>query len=300
MPAKTFPIFIVPLIIIISTLLASFLPPSQKDPSRASKIPVVTSIYPLFFFAQEIGGDKVNLINLTPPGLEPHDYEPTARDLATIEQSRLLILSGGFEPWADKIRANLKEKSVRILVAGENLGIQSADPHVWLSPTLAKAEAERIADTLTQIDPQNEAYYQTNSQNLHQELDVLEAAYRQSLANCARRDFITSHAAFGHLAQAYGLNQIPIAGLSPDEEPSPKQLAEITNLARSRRVNYIFFESLTSPKLSETLASEIGAQILVLDPLEGLSEKAIMEGKTYFTVMQDNLANLKIALQCTK
>ena len=128
----------------------------------------------------------------------------------------------------------------------------------------------------------------------------MDTEYKQGLSSCEGKNIITSHAAFGYLAAAYGLNQVPIAGLSPDAEPSPRQLADIAKFAKDNQVKYIFFESLVSPKLSQTIATEVGAQTLVLNPIEGLSEEEMSHGKTYFSVMQDNLTNLRTALQCTK
>jgi zinc transport system substrate-binding protein len=174
------------------------------------------------------------------------------------------------------------------------------DPHVWLNPQLAKNEVRRITDGYISIDPTNTMFYQENEKALDDKLDQLDSEYKEGLANCQNKDIITSHAAFAYLAEQYGLNQVAISGLSPDEEPSAQQLADVANFARKNNVRYIFFESLVSPKLSETIASEIGAKTMVLDPIEGLSDDDIKQGKNYFTVMEDNLKNLQTALQCSK
>ncbi len=283
---------------------------SKPTPSKnvAQKVEVATSFYPLYFFSSQIGGDKVDVTNITPSGAEPHDYEPTTGDVVKITNSNLLVLNGAVEAWGDKIRENLAGKNVKIVVAGEGLltqqlaenGVTATDPHVWLSPQLAKKEVDKISQALIQVDPKDQNYFQTNTSNLEQELDQIDQSYQRGLVNCQQKDIITSHAAFGYLATAYGLNQVPIAGLSPDEEPSPKQLADVANFARAHNVKYIFFESLVSPKLSDTIASEIGAKTLVLDPLEGISDADMNQGKNYFTVMQDNLINLQTTLQCER
>ncbi len=135
---------------------------------------------------------------------------------------------------------------------------------------------------------------------LNQKLDQLDKTYAEGLKTCKQKDIITSHAAFGYLATRYGLNQVAISGISPDEEPSSQQLAEVAKFAKENDVKYIFFESLVSPKLSETIAHEIGAKTLVLDPLEGISDDDIKQGKNYFTVMENNLKNLQKALQCSQ
>ncbi len=283
---------------------------SQKESNLAqnstNKLQVTTSFYPLYFFAGQIAGDKAEIKNITPSGSEPHDYEPTSQDIAGIEKSNLLILNGGVETWGDKIKENLKGKNVEVVVAGEGFlnqtldedGKRITDPHVWLSPELAKKEVQKITDGFIKVDPGNIIIYQNNQNKLNKELDQLNSEYRNGLSGCQRKDIITSHAAFGYLATSYGLNQVSIAGLSPDEEPSAKQLADIANFAKKENVKYIFFESLVSPKLSETIASEIGAKTLVLDPLEGLSDDNTKAGKNYFTVMRDNLKSLQEALEC--
>lgn len=266
----------------------------------SGKLQVTASFYPLYFFASRIGGDRVEITNLTPAGAEPHDYEPTATGRARIERSGLLILNGaGLEPWAENVTKNLDGKSTVIVRASEGLTTGSdGDPHVWLSPILAGRMADKILQGFIAADPANGNYYRANADRLKTELFGLDQAYRQELADCAEKNIITSHAAFSYLAAAYGLKQVAIAGLSPDAEPSPKQLSDIAKFAKDNNIKYIFFESLLSPKLSQTIANEIGAQTLVLNPLEGLSADELAQGKNYLTEMQNNLINLRTALQC--
>ncbi|HSX19465.1 MAG TPA: zinc ABC transporter substrate-binding protein [Candidatus Saccharimonadales bacterium] len=294
-------------IVIVFVLVAGFLfyknKPSKVD--QTSRIAVTTSFYPLYFFASQIGGDKVSVVNITPAGSEPHDYEPTTADIAKIQNSKLLILNGGVEAWGDKIKSNLGPTTTIVIAAEELLtqqveedGQNVQDPHVWLDPILAKAEVEKISQALVSIDSQDASYYQKNTQDLEAKLDLLNTQYKQGLANCGRKDVITSHAAFGYLSSRYGLNQVSIAGLSPDEEPSLKQLSAVSQFAKANNVKYIFFESLVSPKLSETIANEVGAKTLVLNPLEGLTDDETGQGADYFSVMRQNLENLKIALEC--
>ncbi len=281
---------------------------SASAPKTANKIQVTTSFYPLYFFASQIAGDKADVKNITPSGSEPHDYEPTAQDIARIEKSSMLILNGGVEAWGDKIKSNLSGTNVKIIVAGDGLlskqlteaGQTAVDPHVWLDPTLAKKEVQKITDGYIAIDPTNTTYYQDNEKQLDTKLDDLDAKYKAGLQNCQNKDIITSHAAFAYLGAHYGLNQVAISGLSPDAEPSAQQLADVVNFAKAHNVKYIFFESLISPKLSETIATEVGAKTLVLDPIEGISDDDIAQGKNYLTVMEDNLKNLQTALQCSQ
>lgn len=298
------------LILLIILILAIFafaifgLQVYQK--SESGKIKVSTSFYPLYFFATQVAGDKADVYNVTPAGAEPHDYEPTAQDMANLESSNMLIFNGeGLEAWADNVKQNLSSKTL-VVVAGENLatkttiedGNEMTDPHIWLSPALAKEMANKILEGFIQLDPENREYYQSNAEALILKLDNLDNEYRQGLADCKNRSIITSHSAFGYLASAYGLEQVSVAGLAPDEESSPQQLAGIVEFAKINNIKYIFSESLVSPRLSETIANEIGAQTLVLNPIEGLTSQEISRGKDYFTQMQDNLTNLKTALEC--
>jgi zinc transport system substrate-binding protein len=262
----------------------------------------------MYFFATQIGGEKVDVLNITPAGAEPHDYEPTAQDIAQIEKSGVLSVNGHVEAWGNKIRDDLTNQNVDVVTAGEGLftlkltegGNTSPDPHLWLDPKLAEKEAGKIEQAFLKKDPANAAYYQANLKYLNTKLEQLDAQYQKSLSTCQSKDIVTSHAAFGYLAKEYGLHQVAIAGLSPDAEPSGQQLADVAEFAKKNNVHYIFFESLISPKLSETVAHEIGAQTLVLDPIEGIPDDKIKQGENYFTVMESNLQNLQKALICTQ
>lgn len=279
---------------------------SKAPVAQTHKTKVAAGFYPEYFLASQIGGDKAQVTNITPADAEPHDYEPTAQDMATIENSEMLVVNGGVEAWANDLQKNLNPSKTLVVVAGQGLETQSVvedgesvtDPHVWQSPLLMKQMVERIEKGFEQVDPDNAAYYRSNANALNTQLDQLDSEYRSGLASCAKKVIITSHAAFGYLATTYHLNQVSIAGLSPDAEPSPKQLADIATFAKKNDVKYIFFESLVSPKLSQTIASEVGAQTMVLDPIEGLTEDDLAAGKNYLTVMRDNLAHLRVTLEC--
>jgi zinc transport system substrate-binding protein len=281
---------------------------------------VVTSFYPLYFFAQEVGGDRAQVTNLTPAGAEPHEYEPTPQELVSIERSDLFIINGaGFEGWGESVAQGLNPERTTIVIAAEGLatleGVEEEheheheeedahaeeehlDPHVWLSPKLASQMVEQIAEGFVSADRENEAYYRANAEKLKGELQQLDTEFQTALSSCLKRDIITSHAAFGYIARDYNLTQVAITGLSTEEEPSPQRLIEIAQFARQNDVRYIFFESLIPAQLSQTIATEVGAQTLMLNPLEGLSEKDIAAGKNYFSEMRANLQNLQTALQC--
>lgn len=294
-------------IALVLGILNFFNRPSPQPQTQSNRLQVITSFYPLYFFASEIGKDKAEVINITPPGTEPHDFDPPARELARIENSDLLVLNGEMETWGEKIRKNLEGKKVKTVVAGEGLFVKELaeenktvkDPHIWLNPKLAQKEVGKITAGYISVDPANGAFYKENEKQLLDRLSQLDENYKLGLSNCMSKNIITSHTAFSYMAEAYGLQQIPVSGISPDEEPSAQKIAEVADFAKRENVKYIFFEKLVSPKLSETIANEIGAQTLVLDPIEGISDDDIRQGKNYLTVMQDNLKNLQIALQCS-
>lgn len=304
---KLVPLLIIPVLGLIGLFFFKY--NTQDNPvNTGGKLSVSTSFYPLYFFSSQIGGDKAIVYNVTPAGAEPHDYEPSTRDTARIEDGDMLVINGGVETWVNKIEDSLKGSKVKVVVAGQELltkelseeGETIKDPHVWLDPQFAKVEVAKITAGYISLDPQNTDYYRANEQQLDSRLDQLDGEYSQGLQNCQSKDVITSHAAFAYLTERYGLNQVAISGVSPDEEPSAKQLADVAAFARENSVKYIFFESLVSPKLSQTIAQEVGAKTLVLDPIEGLSDDDIKQGKDYFSVMRSNLKNLQEALQCSQ
>ena len=218
---------------------------------------MVTSFYPLAFFSRQIGDDKVTVHNITPAGAEPHDYEPTARDMVQIENSRLLVLNGGgLEAWGANIRQNINPKKTLIVFAGQGLtnqqgneaGRMMTDPHVWLDPPLAQKMVDRITQGFIQVDPANRDVYESNAAALKSKLSGLDAAYRRGLSHCNERNIITSHSAFGYLATTYGLKQVSLAGLSPDAEPSPAANGEYRRFAKKSSGEIHFFREPGQPQ----------------------------------------------------
>jgi len=211
---------------------------------------------------------------------------------ATNEKMTDEMIEGDFHNFMTDLRWQLiKDRIVR----DNELKITEDDVRA-----LAKEMADKIAAAIISADSANADYYASNVRKLSDKLLNLDREYSQGLSSCARKDIVTSHDAFGYMASAYGLNQVSVAGLSPDAEPSPKEIASVAKFAKDNGIKYIFFESLISPKLAETIATEIGAETMVLNPLEGLSEDEIEQGKDYVTEMRANLANLEKALQCKK
>ncbi|MBP9695441.1 MAG: zinc ABC transporter substrate-binding protein [Candidatus Magasanikbacteria bacterium] len=306
MKNKLFIVFLAVLFIFIVVTRFSFF--SKIKNTAQSKTTITTSFYPLYFFTQKIVGDTADVINITPSAAEPHDYEPTAQDIARMHDSDILVLNGGkFESWGEDIVANLSGSDTEVVFVSDKLmsnkfvdesGDTIPDPHVWLDPVLAKEQVKIISEALKTKDPANADLYTKNTDELLLSLDQIDQAYHNGFNNCKQKTFVTSHSAFGYLASRYGITQLSISGLSPDSEPSPKNLSDVTAFVKKHRIPVIFFENLVSPKLSETIAKEVGVKTLVLNPIEGLTKEEISQGKNYFTEMNSNLNNLKIALQC--
>jgi len=288
--------------IMIGIFLVSFTGCVQPPQQDSGKIKMVTTFYPLYEFSQRIGGDRVEVSILVPAGVEPHEWEPGPRDIIKIQSAQVFVYNGaGFEPWVEEMLKGID--SERLIVVDFSKGTEllkeegeALDPHIWLDPVFVKNQVYLIEEALIKNDPENEKYYMANAQTLREELTKLDEEIRKELSYTKKKVFIASHAAFSYYAKRYVLKQIAITGLSPEAEPSPAKIAEIVKIAKNNEVKYIFFETLVSPRLSEVIAKEVGAKTLVLNPIEGLSQAEMDEGRTYFTVMRDNLKNLKLAL----
>jgi zinc transport system substrate-binding protein len=282
------------------------------QPAKADgRLAVVTAFYPLEFLSRRIGGDAVTVSTLTKPGAEPHDVELNPRQVGRIVDAGLVVHLRGFQPAVDAAVAQeaagraFDAASVVALLpvsgkADSAPGAEHAettgglDPHVWLDPVRLATIADRLAERMGRADPAHAGGYTTRAAALHAELDTLNAEYAAGLRDCARREIVTSHSAFGYLAARYGLNQLGITGISPEAEPSARRLGEVAAEARATGTTTIFFETLASPKVAETIARTVGARAAVLDPLEGLTDPRA----DYFSVMRSNLAALITALGC--
>jgi zinc transport system substrate-binding protein len=262
--------------------------------SAGGKKTVVAAFYPLAYAAERVAAERYKIEDLTPPGSEPHDLELTPKAVGRIESADVVLyLSHGFQPAVSKAAEQASGRVVDILQGlplrsahGQEAGLRT-DPHVWLDPILFGDVVRRIAATL-----------HGSPTPLLKELRALDRKYRRGLRHCARTEIVTSHAAFGYLAQRYGLTQVPITGLTPESEPTPRQLADVIKLVRRTHATTVFFERLVSPRLADTVAREVHARTAVLDPIEGLTPTEQKRGDNYFTLMRQNLANLRAALGC--
>jgi zinc transport system substrate-binding protein len=257
---------------------------------------VVAAFYPLAFAAEQVAGEGVEVRDLTPAGAEPHDLELSAGDVRRLLDADLVVYLGeGFQPALERALRDRDGPSLDLLAgqelleAEEHAGEARSDPHVWLDPRRFAAMAERIAAALGGG---------ASARSLVGRLDELDRELERGLADCERRELVTSHAAFGYLAERYGLEQIALSGVSPEAEPSPRALAALVAEVRRSGATTVFFETLVSPRLAQTVAREAGARAAVLDPLEGLTAKELEAGSDYFSVMRENLAALRTALGC--
>jgi len=286
---------------------------------------VAASFYPLAFVAEWVGGGDVRVVNLTPPGVESHDLELTPRQVGEIAEADLVVYEKGFQPSVDEaVDQNAGDARVEVteVVPLEDLedhgehddatedehadehegddhahGDLTGDPHVWLDPTLLAPIAGAVADGLAEVVPESADAFQERADALVVELVALDEEFSTGLAQCERSVFVTTHEAFGYLAHRYGLEMVGISALSPDAEPSPARLAEVREVIADEGVTTVFYETLVSPKVAETLADDLGVVTAVLDPIEGLTDET--EDEDYFTLMRANLGALEEANGCT-
>lgn len=281
------------------------------------KLDVVASFYPMQFLAEEIGGSHVSVTSLTKPGVEPHDLELSPRQIGGLSDADYILFLKGVQPAVDDAVAQAgventvdAAKLTTLESHGSEVGHDHGedeggehghegeeaglDPHIWLDPVKYAEVAEGVGKSLEKADPDNAADYRKNTQTLVAELDTLDKAYEDGLRNTATKTFITTHSAFGYLAERYGLTQEGIAGIDPEAEPSPARIDEIHHVAEETGATTVFFETLASDKTAKTLAKDLGLRTGVLDPLEGITGKSA--GADYIEVMTSNLTALQKAL----
>ncbi|MCY9661869.1 metal ABC transporter substrate-binding protein [Paenibacillus chondroitinus] len=302
----------------LSTLILSG---CAAQSSGTGKLNVVTTFYPMYEFTKQVAGEHADVIALIPAGSEPHDWEPSAKDMKKVSDADVFVFNGIVEGWAEQALASAGNSKRVVVEASQGIALMEGlpeeeeehkdehkdehkesadgkilDPHVWLSPALAQKEVEAIVAGLTQADPAHKEDYRRNADAFIAKLKALDESFRTGLNNVKQKDFVTQHAAFGYLAKEYGLTQVPIAGLSPEEEPSPAKMAEIIDFAKQNQVKTIFFETLVDPKVAQTISKEINAKTDVLNPLEGLTDDDKKQNLDYLAIMTKNLEALKKAL----
>jgi zinc transport system substrate-binding protein len=298
---------------------------SGTSSASGEKPTVVAAFYPLQWAAERIAGSHASVTNLTKPGAEPHDLELTPRDVATIEEAGLVLYLKGFQPAVDDSVAQMagdhsldvsplakltlaaspeehddphghEAEEAEADHAEESEQPAGNDPHFWLDPLRLAGVADGIAERLSALDPDHAQAYERNAAKVRADLEALDEEFAASLAGCANRDLVTSHQAFGYLADRYDFRQEGIAGLSPEQEPSPAELSAVATFVRQHEVRTIYYETLVDPSIADTLATETGAKVAVLDPLEGLTDESA--GNDYLSVMRANLVTLEKGQDC--
>lgn len=268
------------------------------DASDDDGLHVVAAFYPLEYVTQRIVGDQADVQSLATPGAEPHDLELTIAQTAAIADADVLVISHGFQPAVDATVAQNAHGAVVDAAQFADLTTESGDPdpHFWLDPTRLRDVALEVKQQLVAVDPDHAGTYERNLAALKRDLDDLDADIGDGLADCERTTVVVSHNAFGYFADRYGLDVEAINGISPDAEPSPAHLGELSDLIEDRGITTVFTETLASPDLADTLASDLGLNTGVLDPIEGLGDTTADED--YLSLMRDNLAALRDANGC--
>ncbi len=271
------------------------------------KLKAVASFYIPYELTKNVGGDRIEVKNLVPTGASAHDYEPTPADIKAVEEAQVFVYHGASmdDAWVKKLLSVVRNRErVVIIEATKGLPLRKAeeeefdyDPHVWTDPLLAKEMVKNIRDGLRSADGAGSSVYAENAQAYSAKLDALDATIREGLKSCRLRDFIISHRFMDYFAARYNLTAHALSGLEPSE-PTPQRLAELIRLGREKGIKYIFAEKLDGLKALEVLARELGARILPLSSIEGLSEEEERAGKTYLVLMEENLKNLRIGLEC--
>lgn len=256
------------------------------------KVNIMVSVYPLKEFADKIAGDKAEVSCMVPDNMEPHDYEPKTKDFEALIKSDAFIYNGlGLETWVDQVKSVIGDKELRIVDSSEGVEVRKEgdviDPHSWLSLKEAEKQAENIKDTLVEIDEDNKAYYEENYDAFVGELESLYNEYKEKFDNLSTKDFVTGHAAFGYLCRDFGLQQKSVENLFAEGEPTPKQLEQLVTFCKENNIKTVFSESLASPKVSETLAKEVGAEVVPILTLESNEDD-----KSYVEAMRYNLEEI--------
>jgi zinc transport system substrate-binding protein len=308
--------------ILLLLLLATGLGCSREGARSSSphNLQVITTIFPLYDFCRNVGGDRVEVSLLLPPGVEPHSFEPKPEDVLRVSRAALFVYTNRYmEPWAEAIlkgaggrETEAVDASAGVTFLREKEGEEHAhgagekerdhggmDPHVWLNPANARVMVDNILAALERKDPANREYYAKNAAAYRERLALLDEKFRAGLADCRSRViFHGGHYAFGYLAERYGLRYVSAYGLSANAEPTPARLAELIDGMKRNGVHVIFYEEIFSPRVAETIARETGATLLKLHGVHNLSREELAGGATYLSLMEQNLRNLRAGLQC--
>ncbi len=294
---------------------------ASSSQASASPMKIMASFYPLQYLTEKIGGDLVSVESLTPPGAEPHDLELSNQKVQQLSQAGAVVYLKGFQSAVDKaVELNAPKTVIDVSTSVDLVDAEkheseldvadddekteeahehehehgSTDPHFWLDPTRMASAATQIGDALAQADPTNAETYKKNAASMKSQMEALSKKLVDGTAKCQHKEFVTSHEAFGYLADRTGLTQLGLSGLDPDSTPSPARLKQISDAVKAKGITTIFTEELLSPKVAETLAKDLGITTAVLDPIESQAD----DSKDYEAVMNENLEALQKALSC--
>lgn len=304
---------IIALVAIVGGMIAlSQIKGTKQKNIDAGKIKIVTTLFPLYDMARSIGADKAAVSLLVPPGMEPHVFEPKPSDILKINQADCFVYTGRFmEPWAEDIIKGVVNKNLIVVDASKGTRMIPAvfhdrdeprgalDPHIWLDFDNAKIMVKNIAEALAATDPADKAFFRQKAADYNKQLTELDASFRTVLSTCKRREIVYGgHYAFGYLARRYNLKYLAAQGVSPDAEPTAKDLARLVEQIKKDKIHYVFYEELTSPKIAETIAGETYAKLLLLNAAHNLTRDQFERGVSFFDILHADLENLKIGLEC--
>ncbi|KAB2397507.1 MULTISPECIES: metal ABC transporter substrate-binding protein [Bacillus cereus group] len=304
-------------LLIFTLIFAGCSNKKESNAKKDGKLTVYTTIFPLADFAKKIGGDYVNVEAIYPPGADSHTFEPSQKQTVQVAKADLFVYNGAeLEPFAEKMEKTLQKENVKIVNASKGIELRASteeehhdhgdghkedehhhdkDPHVWLDPTLAMKQAEKIKNALVELQPEHKQEFEKNFAALQTKFTDLDDGFKAAVANAKTKEILVSHAAYGYWEQRYGLKQIPIAGISASDEPSQKQLADITKTVKEHNLKYILFETFSTPKVASVIQKETGTKVLRLNHLATISEDDAKNNKDYFTLMEENVNILKEA-----
>lgn len=302
-------------IVLLVFILISIINKASKPIVGTKKIKIVTTLYPLYDFARNIGQDKVDVTLLLPPGISAHTFEPKPSDIVRINHADIFIYIGRFmEPWADTVIKGISNNNVLVIDASIDAKMipsvfqdkdepaLSMDPHIWLDFDNDKAIIQTIAHALIKMDKVNAGYYIHNADKYKADLTMIDKQYKSSLSNCKSKIILSAgHYAFGYLAERYDLKYLAAQGISPDAEPIAKDLIALVKQIQKNHIKYIFYEELSSPKIAKTISNETKAKMLVLNAAHNISKKDYLDKNiSFLSIMQRNLDNLMIGLECSE
>jgi zinc transport system substrate-binding protein len=271
------------------------------------KLNVIASFYPMYDFAKNVGGDRIDVKTLIPAGVEPHEYDPTPSDIIALNNAQILVLNGVIEDsWAPKLIEGLDNKALKVvdtskgipLVASMDADMPGNDPHIWIDPALAERQVIAIRDAFIEADPAGKDVYEANAAAYIQKLKELDGQFRSTMATCKKKDILITHATLAYFCKEYGCNQVPIEGVNAEGEPTPAVVAAIIDQAKEKNITVVFVEKLLNPQTAQSIAGEINGRIAVFNTAHGLTAEEQQRGEDYLSQMKENIDTIKTNMDC--